>query len=84
MFVGTGLWDSQVQYFEPAKSVARLRDLNTSTLPVLFRTNMDAGHGGKSGRFRRYRELSEMYAFMLDQLGVDEPDAAAPAPVPAR
>lgn len=69
-FVGTGLWDSQVQYFEPAKYVARLRDLNTSELPVLFRTNMDAGHGGKSGRFRRYRELSEMYAFLLDQLAV--------------
>ena len=71
-FVGTGLWDSQVQYFEPAKYVARLRDLNTGTLPVLFRTNMDAGHGGKSGRFRRYRELSEMYAFTLDQIGVAE------------
>ena len=76
-FVGTGLWDSQVQYFEPAKYVARLRDLNTGTLPVLFRTNMDAGHGGKSGRFRRYRELAEMYAFTLDQLGVaaSGPDA---------
>lgn len=71
-FVGTGLWDSQVQYFEPAKYVARLRDFNTGTLPVLFRTNMDAGHGGKSGRFRRYRELAEMYAFTLDQLGVAE------------
>jgi oligopeptidase B len=70
MFVGTGLWDSQVQYWEPAKYVARLRDLNTSTQPVLFRTNMEAGHGGKSGRFRRYREQSEMFAFMLDQLGV--------------
>lgn len=70
MFVGTGLWDSQVQYWEPAKYVARLRDLNTSDAPVLFRTNMDAGHGGKSGRFRRYRELAEMYAFLLDQLGV--------------
>ena len=75
MFVGTGLWDSQVQYWEPAKYVARLRDLNTSTHPVVFRTNMDAGHGGKSGRFRRYREQSEMYAFMLEQLGA----AAAPA-----
>ena len=73
MFVGTGLWDSQVQYWEPAKYVARLRDLNTSTEPVLFRTNMDAGHGGKSGRFRRYRELAEMYAFLLDQLGVVPP-----------
>ena len=69
MFVGTGLWDSQVQYWEPAKYVARLRDLNTSGRPVLFRTNLDAGHGGKSGRFRRYRELAEMYAFLLDRLG---------------
>ncbi|HZH44851.1 MAG TPA: S9 family peptidase [Lysobacter sp.] len=79
MFVGTGLWDSQVQYWEPAKYVARLRDVNTSERPVVFRTNMDAGHGGKSGRFRRYRELAEMYAFALDQLGVAEPAAAAPA-----
>jgi oligopeptidase B len=70
MFVGTGLWDSQVQYWEPAKYVARLRDLNTSTQPVVFRTNMEAGHGGKSGRFQRFREQSEMFAFMLDQLGV--------------
>ena len=53
IFVGTGLWDSQVQYWEPAKYVARLRDLNTGTLPVVFRTNMEAGHGGKSGRFQR-------------------------------
>ncbi|HTM70550.1 MAG TPA: prolyl oligopeptidase family serine peptidase, partial [Luteimonas sp.] len=43
---------------------------DTGKQPVVFRINMDAGHGGKSGRFRRYRELSEMYAFMLDQLGV--------------
>ncbi|MBJ6984994.1 S9 family peptidase [Luteimonas sp. MC1750] len=77
MFIGTGLWDSQVQYWEPAKYVARLRDLNTSDAPVLFRTNMDAGHGGKSGRFRRYRELAEMYAFMLDQLAVGPADAPA-------
>nr|WP_246455212.1 S9 family peptidase [Thermomonas brevis] len=71
MFVGTGLWDSQVQYWEPAKYVARLRDLNTSSEPVVFRTNMEAGHGGKSGRFRRYREQAEMYAFMLERLGVE-------------
>ena len=70
MFVGTGLWDSQVQYWEPAKYVARLRDVNTGSYPILLRTNMEAGHGGKSGRFRRYRETAEMYAFMLDQLGV--------------
>ncbi len=79
MFVGTGLWDSQVQYWEPAKYVARLRDVNTSKAPVLFRTNMDAGHGGKSGRFRRYRELSEMYAFMLDQLEVAGGSTTEPA-----
>ncbi len=70
MFVGTGLWDSQVQYWEPAKYVAKLRDVDTGGRTILFRTNMDAGHGGKSGRFRRYRELAEMYAFALDQLGV--------------
>ncbi len=72
MFVGTGLWDSQVQYWEPAKYVARLRDVNTGTEPLVFRTNMEAGHGGKSGRFRRFRETAEMYAFMLDELGVAE------------
>jgi len=71
LFVGTGLWDSQVQYWEPAKWVARLREDNTGTQPVVFRTNMDAGHGGKSGRFRRYREQAESFAFVLDQLGVD-------------
>ncbi|MBB5674801.1 S9 family peptidase [Xanthomonas arboricola] len=70
LFVGTGLWDSQVQYWEPAKWVAKLRDDNTATQPIVFRTNMEAGHGGKSGRFRRYRELAESYAFVLDQLGV--------------
>jgi len=71
LFVGTGLWDSQVQYWEPAKWVARLRDDNTGTAPIVFRTNMEAGHGGKSGRFQRYLELAESYAFVLDQLGVD-------------
>ena len=71
MFIGTGLWDSQVQYWEPAKYVARLRDVDTGGRPVLLRTNLEAGHGGKSGRFRRYRETAEMYAFLLDQLGVD-------------
>ena len=70
MFVGTGLWDSQVQYWEPAKYVARLRDLDTGTQPVVFRINMEAGHGGKSGRFQRYHEQAEYYAFLLDQLGV--------------
>lgn len=72
MFIGTGLWDSQVQYWEPAKYVARLRDLNTGSLPVLFRTNLDSGHGGKSGRFRKYKEVSEYYAFVIDQLGASK------------
>jgi len=69
-----------VQYWEPAKYVARLRDLNTGDAPVMFRTNMDAGHGGKSGRFRRYRELAEMYAFLLVRLGAGDPtEGTAPA-----
>ena len=62
-----------MQYWEPAKYVARLRDLNTSKAPVVFRINMEAGHGGKSGRFRKYREQAEMYSFMLEQLGVQVP-----------
>ena len=70
VFVGTGLWDSQVQYFEPAKYVAKLRDYKTSPNPVVFRVNMEAGHGGKSGRFRRYQESAEQFAFMLEVLGV--------------
>jgi oligopeptidase B len=72
MLVTTGLWDSQVQYFEPAKWVARLRRLKTDDNPVLMRVNMEAGHGGKSGRFQRYREIAEEYAFLLDQAGLRE------------
>ncbi len=72
MLVTTGLWDSQVQYFEPAKWVARLRRLKTDDQPILFRVNMEAGHGGKSGRFQRYREYAEEYAFLLDQAGIRE------------
>jgi oligopeptidase B len=70
MLVTTGLWDSQVQYFEPAKWVARLRRLKTDDNPLLLRTNMDAGHGGKSGRYRRYREVAEEYAFAIDLAGL--------------
>lgn len=72
MFVGTGLWDSQVQYWEPAKYVARLRARRTDDDILVFRTQMEAGHGGRSGRFQRYHEIAEYYAFMLDQLGVTE------------
>lgn len=70
MLVTTGLWDSQVQYFEPAKWVARLRAKKTDANPLLFRTNMEAGHGGKSGRFQRYRERAEEYAFVIERLGL--------------
>jgi oligopeptidase B len=70
LYVGTGLWDSQVQYYEPTKWVAKLRELKTDTNPLLFRVNMEAGHGGKSGRFERYRQNSEWQAFMLQQLGL--------------
>ena len=70
MFVGTGLWDSQVQYYEPAKWVAKLRATETGSNPLVFRVNMEAGHGGKSGRFEAYRSRAEYYAFMLDQLGI--------------
>jgi oligopeptidase B len=70
MYVSTGLWDSQVQYYEPTKWVARLRAMKTDTNPLLFRINMQAGHGGKSGRFERYRQQAEYEAFVLQQLEV--------------
>jgi oligopeptidase B len=70
MFVHSGLWDSQVQYFEPTKYVARLRARRTGESLVVLRTNMEAGHGGKSGRYERYREYAEQYAFILDQAGI--------------
>ncbi len=68
MLVTTGLYDSQVQYYEPAKWVARLRANKTDHNPLLFKINMSAGHGGRSGRFERLRETAEEYAFMLNQL----------------
>jgi oligopeptidase B len=71
MFVTTGLHDSQVQYWEPAKWVAKLRALKTDDHLLVLKTNMDAGHGGASGRYRRYRELALEYAFIRDQLGID-------------
>ena len=70
MLVTSGLWDSQVQYWEPTKWVARLRTVKTDDNPLLLRTNMEAGHGGKSGRFERYQEVAEEYAFVLWQAGI--------------
>ena len=71
LLVTTGLHDSQVQYWEPAKWVAKLRALRTDDNRLLLHTTMDAGHGGKSGRFRRYRETALVYSFLLDLAGVE-------------
>ncbi len=70
MLVLTGLHDSQVQYWEPAKWVAKLRATKTDDNRLLFVVNMEAGHGGASGRFRRHQETALIYAFLLDLVGV--------------
>ena len=74
LLVTTGLHDSQVQYWEPAKWVARLRELKTDNNPLLMYTNMDAGHGGASGRFRQFKEIALEYAFLLDLAGKTDPE----------
>ena len=66
LLVTTGLHDSQVQYWEPAKWVARLRDLDKNTSKLYLDTNMDAGHGGSSGRFESLKEIASVYAFLFD------------------
>jgi oligopeptidase B len=71
MFVTTGLWDSQVQYYEPVKWIAKLRALKTDANPVFMHIDMQAGHGGKSGRFQRYREVAMEYAFILQLLDIE-------------
>ena len=68
LLVTTGLFDSQVQYFEPAKWVAKLRDYKTDDNLLLFKTEMEAGHGGVSGRFKRLQNTALEYAFFLDLL----------------
>jgi len=70
LFVTTGLWDSQVQYYEPAKWVAKLRAMKTDRNPLVFQVNMDAGHGGKSGRYQGNRDTAREYAFFLDLLRI--------------
>lgn len=75
MLVRTSLNDSQVMYWEPAKYVAKLRTLKTDTNPLLLHTNMDAGHGGASGRYDHLREEAFDYAFMLWQMGLVEGSA---------
>lgn len=72
MLVTTGYFDSQVQYWEPAKWVAKLRDMKTDNNPLLFKTNMGAGHGGASGRFERFKEIALEYAFICDLVGINK------------
>ncbi|MGB0896301.1 MAG: S9 family peptidase [Flavobacteriaceae bacterium] len=68
----TGFHDSQVQYFEPAKWTAKLRELKTDDNLLLFKCDMDSGHGGASGRFEALKEVAEEYAFMLTLEGIKE------------
>ncbi len=84
MYVSTGLWDSQVQYFEPAKYVARLRAKKTDTQPLLLDTDLASGHGGASGRYAALERLARQYAFLIDLAGLAAPaSASGPAAVTA-
>jgi oligopeptidase B len=71
LLVTTGLHDSQVQYFEPAKWVAKLRAMKTDDNRLLLKTQMEAGHGGVSGRDKRYKQTAFQYAFLLDLAGIN-------------
>ncbi|MFN3841545.1 MAG: S9 family peptidase [Cyclobacteriaceae bacterium] len=77
LLVTTGLHDSQVQYWEPAKWVAKLRTMKTDNNRLFLYTNMDAGHGGASGRFKRLKEVALEYTFVFDILGMKEIREAA-------
>ena len=77
LLITAGLHDSQVQYWEPAKWIAKLRDLKTDQNRLLMRTEMEAGHGGASGRFKRHRETAMEYAFILDLAGVAQAEIHA-------
>ena len=72
MFITTGYHDSQVQYWEPMKYVAKLRSLRTNNNPLVFECNMDAGHGGGSGRSSERLEIAKVYAFILDLEGIHQ------------
>jgi len=71
ILVTTGLHDSQVQYFEPAKWVAKLRELKTDENLLFLKTDMESGHGGASGRFKQHKETAFEFAFILDQTGTN-------------
>ena len=70
--ITTGYWDSQVQYWEPAKWIAKLRDLKTDDNVLIMHCNMETGHGGASGRFARFKEVAMEYSFMFMLEGIDE------------
>lgn len=70
ILITTGLHDSQVQYWEPAKWTAKLRDLKTDNNLLCIRTNMETGHGGTTGRFKVYEEIAQEFAFILMILGI--------------
>jgi len=72
LLITTGYWDSQVQYWEPAKWCAKLRATKTDNNKLLMDCNMEVGHGGASGRFERYKEIALEYAFILDLEGINE------------
>ena len=72
ILITTGYWDSQVQYWEPAKWIAKLRDYKTDDNILIMDCNMDVGHGGASGRFARYKEIAKEYAFLLYLEGVNQ------------
>jgi len=72
LLITAGLHDSQVQYFEPAKWTARLRAMKTDNNRLILRTNMEAGHGGSSGRYRRWHDVACEYAFLLDLAGLGD------------
>ncbi|HLY39755.1 MAG TPA: S9 family peptidase [Terracidiphilus sp.] len=80
LLVKTSLYDSQVMYWEPAKYVAKIRTLKTDTNPLLLVTNMQAGHGGASGRYDYLKEIAFDYAFLLRELGLVDATKTADAP----
>ena len=72
MYITTGYHDSQVQYFEPMKYVAKVREYRTNKNPLVFECNMDAGHGGGSGRTQERMEVAKVYAFILSLEGISK------------
>ena len=72
LLITTGYWDSQVQYWEPAKWIAKLRQYKTDKNLLLLDCDMKVGHGGASGRFERFKKTALVYAFLLDIEGIKE------------